>query len=370
MAVTLPSGEFAYTLHETLGVGSAGKVKRGVHKLTGDEVAVKVVDVPAAQLAAALRESDIHAKIDHPNVVNCRGRHMQDDGKLLLVLELVNGGELFEYLVKNGRQSEGRARSLFRQLISAVHHCHERNVCHRDIKPENLLLAESGERLMVADFGYAQWMHSISDGSRGWVETSCGSPHYAAPEVIGGQRYIGKQADVWSCGVVLFALITGGLPFDDENIQTLLRQVVRGRYNIPSSVPMDVAGLIQKMLVVDPAQRITTQQILQHPWVAAGAPAPPAAAAVRTVGRFQLQRLPSHEEHPDATAEAMAVSPASRPHTPQVPAEQPMRESRSRSGSSCALETVAELGSCGSLNSLGSFVSCASFGAMAPPVAG
>ena len=164
---------------------------------------------------------------------------------------------------------------------------------------------------------------------------------------------------------MLFALITGGLPFDDENIQTLLRQVVRGRYNIPSSVPMDVAGLIQKMLVVDPAQRITTQQILQHPWVAAGAPAPPAAAAVRTVGRFQLQRLPSHEEHPEATAESMAVSPASRPHTPQVPAEQP--SSRSRSGSSCALETVAELGSCGSR---GSFGSCASFGAMAPPVAG
>ena len=137
--------------------------------------------------------------------------------------------------------------------------------------------------MKVADFGYAQWMHSLSDGSSGWVETSCGSPHYASPEVIVGARYVGNQADVWSCGVVLFALLTGGLPFDDENIQKLLHKVKKGVYQIPSWVPEDARDLIWRMLTVDPAQRITTAQIQQHPWFVGCAPAVAPAPAVEAM---------------------------------------------------------------------------------------
>ncbi len=170
--------------------------------------------------------------------------------------------------------------------------------------------------MKVADFGYAQWMQHASDGTPGWVETSCGSPHYASPEVIIGDRYVGNQADVWSCGVVLFALMTGGLPFDDENIRELLHKVKRGVYQIPSWVPADARDLIWRMLTVDPAQRITTAQIQQHPWFVGAAPAPApsvepmVAEATRQVGRFSLT----------GGAAAVAVpAPESEPTAPSVP---------------------------------------------------
>ena len=297
-AMALGSGEFAFSLGETIGVGATGKVKLGVHKETGQRVAVKIVSSRLFQekpelMRKMMRECDIMSQVEHPHVVRYFGK-FEDRDNLYLVLELVTGGELFDYLLKTGRQSEDHARKLFRQLISAVHYCHERNVCHRDIKPENLLLDEANN-MKVADFGYAQWMHSISDGSRGWVETSCGSPHYASPEVIVGDRYVGNQADVWSCGVVLFALMTGGLPFDDENIQKLLHKVKRGVYQIPSWVPPQARDLIWRMLTVDPNQRITTAQIQQHPWFVG----PPAAEATRQVGRFSLSAVPVPPPEPE-----------------------------------------------------------------------
>lgn len=301
-SVTLADGSFAYALHETLGVGANAKVKVGVHKETGARVAVKIMKtggIPAAKLAAILRESDIQHSVEHPNVVRCLGKHTQGD-ELLLALELVTGGELFDHLIKTGKQSEDAARKLFRQLISAVHCCHSMNICHRDIKPENLLLDADGN-LKVADFGYAQWMHCISDGSAGWVETSCGSPHYASPEVIRGDRYVGKHADVWSCGVVLFALLTGGLPFDHEDTQRLLRKVVSGQYRIPDWVPADGADLIARMLTLDPERRITTAEIQQHRWFTNAA----AATEVRTIGRFSCQTA-----EPEPEVVAMAVAPS------------------------------------------------------------
>ena len=303
-AVTLSDGSFAYELGATLGVGANGKVKEGVHRETGERVAVKLMAMSGAtqaKVAAIMRESDIQNTVTHPSVVRCLGKHVDGD-TLLLALELVTGGELFDHLIKTGKQSEENARKLFGQLISAVHCCHSKNICHRDIKPENLLL-DAGGNLKVADFGYAQWMHCISDGSHGWVETSCGSPHYASPEVIRGDRYVGKHADVWSCGVVLFALLTGGLPFDHDDTQRLLRKVVSGQYTIPDWVPADGADLITRMLTVDPERRITTAEIQQHRWVTAGAPVglPSVAtdpAEVRTIGRFSCQTA---EPEPAAT---------------------------------------------------------------------
>ena len=316
MAMQLENGEFAFSLHETIGVGATGKVKLGVHRETGERVAVKIVSSRLFQekpelLQKVLRECDIMSEVAHPHVVRFLGK-FETSSCLYLVLELVVGGELFDYLLKTGRQSEDQARRLFRQLISAVHYCHERNVCHRDIKPENLLLDE-GSNMKVADFGYAQWMHSASDGSSGWVETSCGSPHYASPEVIIGDRYVGNQADVWSCGVVLFALMTGGLPFDDENIQKLLHKVKRGVYQIPSWVPPEARDLIWRMLTVDPAQRITTAQIQQHPWFVGAPPDAQIAEATRQVGRFSLTggaaAVPQPEAEPQAVPLALPEEP-------------------------------------------------------------
>ena len=251
-------------------------------------MAVKIMDVDSEKLRRLERESVIQHSVVHPNVVQCLGRHLTDDGKMYVVMELVTGGELFQHLIKHGKMTDDTARKLFRQLISALSCCHGLNICHRDIKPENVMLDEEGN-LKLGDFGYAQWMHCISDQTPGWVETSCGSPHYAAPEVIRGGRYVGMQADVWSSGVVLFALLTGGLPFDHENTRQLLKKVCEGNYSIPHWVTPTAADLIRRMMTVDPTQRITVDEIEMHPWFLDGAVPQDAAPAVVQVGRFSCQ---------------------------------------------------------------------------------
>jgi len=292
------------------------------------------------------------------------------------VMELVSGGELFQYLIKNGKMNDDGARKLFRQLISALRCCHALNICHRDIKPENLMLDDDGN-LKLGDFGYAQFMRCISDKTHGWVETSCGSPHYASPEVIRGGRYIGKQADVWSSGVVLFALLTGGLPFDHENVRQLLAKVCEGRFNIPHWVTPAAADLIRRMLTLDPTQRITTDEIERHPWFLGGDEAHgagPSGAPVRQVGRFSCQAAQSEEkiEAPASTTNGVAAAtsppplasddqheaadmccePENRCDTPASRvvimghAGEPAAASAfvaSRSSSSCKLEAVMEL---------------------------
>ncbi|KAK2144398.1 hypothetical protein LSH36_761g01013 [Paralvinella palmiformis] len=182
-----------------------------------------------------------------------------------LVLEHVSGGELFDYLVKKGRLTPKEARRFFRQIISALDFCHSHSICHRDLKPENLLLDEKNN-IRVADFGMASLQ---VDGSM--LETSCGSPHYACPEVIRGEKYDGRKADVWSCGVILYALLVGALPFDDDNLRQLLEKVKRGVFHIPHFVPPDCQNLLRGMIETDPNKRLTLEQIHRHPWVVAGA---------------------------------------------------------------------------------------------------
>ena len=183
-----------------------------------------------------------------------------------MVIECVSAGELFDYIVKRGKLPEGEARHLFRQLICAVEYCHWHGVAHRDLKPENILLDEHGN-VKVADFGLSNCMR---DGL--FLYTSCGSPNYAAPEVISAQPYPGPEVDVWSCGVILYALLCGSLPFDDESIHTLFRKIKHGDYSIPGHVSDLSRDLIQRMLVVDPLQRISAEDIKLHPWVSADIP--------------------------------------------------------------------------------------------------
>ncbi|XP_063798882.1 serine/threonine-protein kinase BRSK1 isoform X6 [Pseudophryne corroboree] len=181
-----------------------------------------------------------------------------------LVLEHVSGGELFDYLVKKGRLTPKEARKFFRQIISALDFCHSYSICHRDLKPENLLLDEKNN-IRIADFGMA----SLQVGDS-LLETSCGSPHYACPEVIKGEKYDGRRADVWSCGVILFALLVGALPFDDDNLRQLLEKVKRGVFHMPHFIPPDCQNLLRGMIEVEPEKRLSLEQIQKHSWYLGG----------------------------------------------------------------------------------------------------
>lgn len=184
-----------------------------------------------------------------------------DPHRSYLVLEYVAGGELFDYLVSKGRLRTAEARSYFRQIIFGLQYCHGFNICHRDLKPENLLLDATKKIVKVADFGMAALQPSEK-----MLETSCGSPHYASPEIVSGKSYKGTASDIWSCGIILFALLCGRLPFDDANIQNLLAKVRLGRFDMPDHLEPLAKNLISKMLVVDPEQRIKMQDIVRHPW--------------------------------------------------------------------------------------------------------
>lgn len=204
-APEMPQSEIGdYILSHTLGEGTTGKVKLAYHKETGQQVAIKIIPKisfdqrPDLQLKVQ-REIAIMRLVDHPNILKLidvleSGRH------LYIILEYAEQGELFDYLVSNRFLAEDVAIEFFRQIVIALEYLHKRGICHRDLKPENILL-DSCARIKIADFGFARWVKSSL------TETSCGSPHYAAPEIIRGQPYDGKIADIWSLGVILYALL-------------------------------------------------------------------------------------------------------------------------------------------------------------------
>uniref|UniRef100_A0A8C1JSL3 Si:dkey-16p21.7 n=1 Tax=Cyprinus carpio TaxID=7962 RepID=A0A8C1JSL3_CYPCA len=209
------------------------------------------------------REIAILKLIEHPHVLKLYDVY-ENNKYLYLVLEHVSGGELFDYLVKKGRLTPKEARKFFRQIISALDFCHSHSICHRDLKPENLLLDEKNN-IRIADFGMA----SLQVGDS-LLETSCGSPHYACPEVIRGEKYDGRRADVWSCGVILFALLVGALPFDHDNLRQLLEKVKSGVFHMPHFIPPDCQALLRGMIEVNPEKRLTLEEIQKHPWYQGG----------------------------------------------------------------------------------------------------
>ncbi|XP_042186684.1 serine/threonine-protein kinase BRSK2-like isoform X3 [Oncorhynchus tshawytscha] len=233
------------------------------------------------------REIAILKLIEHPHVLKLHDVY-ENKKYLYLVLEHVSGGELFDYLVKKGRLTPKEARKFFRQIISALDFCHSHSICHRDLKPENLLLDEKNN-IRIADFGMA----SLQVGDS-LLETSCGSPHYACPEVIRGEKYDGRKADVWSCGVILFALLVGALPFDDDNLRNLLEKVKLGVFHMPHFIPPDCQNLLRGMIEVDAAKRLTLEQIQKHNWYIAGKNEPepeqpvPRKVAIRTLSTEEI----------------------------------------------------------------------------------
>ena len=184
-----------------------------------------------------------------------------------MIMEFVSGGELFEYIVSKGRLHESEARKFFQQIISGVDYCHRHMIVHRDLKPENLLL-DHNMHVKIADFGLSNMM---MDGE--FLRTSCGSPNYAAPEVISGKLYAGPEVDIWSCGVILYALLCGTLPFDDEHVPTLFRKIKSGIFPIPEYLNKPVVSLLCQMLQVDPLKRATVEEIKKHEWFQKDLPA-------------------------------------------------------------------------------------------------
>eukprot|EP00759_Apiculatamorpha_spiralis_P022062 PhF_6_TR26415/c0_g1_i1/m.38192/K07198/PRKAA, AMPK; 5'-AMP-activated protein kinase, catalytic alpha subunit len=258
-----------YEFVDTLGRGSFGKVMLAKHSITGELVAIKMVprsEIVAEKMGQKLRrEVNVQRMFCHPHIIRLF-EVIHTSQHMFLVMEYASGGELFECISHQGRLHEATARRLFQQLVCAVEYCHDRGVAHRDLKPENILLHNTD--LKIADFGLS---NNMRDGE--FLRTSCGSPNYAAPEVIGGGLYSGAEADIWSCGVILFAMLVGRLPFDEDSLAVLFRRIKEGKYTIPSTVPAPAADLISRILVVDVMERYKLSQIKAHPWFQEGLPA-------------------------------------------------------------------------------------------------
>lgn len=252
-----------YILGETLGSGTFGKVKVGIHQLTGHKVAIKVMNrqkIKSLDVVGKIRREIQNLKLfRHPHIIKLY-QVISTPSDIFMVMEYVGGGELFEYIVKHGKLKEHEARRFFQQIISGVDYCHRHMIVHRDLKPENLLL-DKQLNVKIADFGLSNMM---MDGE--FLKTSCGSPNYAAPEVISGKLYAGPEVDIWSCGVILYALLCGTLPFDDEHVPSLFRKIKSGHYYTPEHVGSSVSNLISKMLIVDPIQRASIKDIREHEW--------------------------------------------------------------------------------------------------------
>ncbi|KAG8449280.1 hypothetical protein GDO86_016084 [Hymenochirus boettgeri] len=255
-----------YRLLKTIGKGNFAKVKLARHILTGREVAIKIIDktqLNPTSLQKLFREVRIMKILNHPNIVKLF-EVIETEKTLYLVMEYASGGEVFDYLVAHGRMKEKEARAKFRQIVSAVQYCHQKHIVHRDLKAENLLL-DADMNIKIADFGFS---NAFTVGNK--LDTFCGSPPYAAPELFQGKKYDGPEVDVWSLGVILYTLVSGSLPFDGQNLKELRERVLRGKYRIPFYMSTDCENLLKRFLVLNPSKRGTLEQIMKDRWINAG----------------------------------------------------------------------------------------------------
>uniref|UniRef100_A0A8C2LRV7 Serine/threonine-protein kinase MARK2 n=1 Tax=Cricetulus griseus TaxID=10029 RepID=A0A8C2LRV7_CRIGR len=255
-----------YRLLKTIGKGNFAKVKLARHILTGKEVAVKIIDktqLNSSSLQKLFREVRIMKVLSHPNIVKLF-EVIETEKTLYLVMEYASGGEVFDYLVAHGRMKEKEARAKFRQIVSAVQYCHQKFIVHRDLKAENLLL-DADMNIKIADFGFS---NEFTFGNK--LDTFCGSPPYAAPELFQGKKYDGPEVDVWSLGVILYTLVSGSLPFDGQNLKELRERVLRGKYRIPFYMSTDCENLLKKFLILNPSKRGTLEQIMKDRWMNVG----------------------------------------------------------------------------------------------------
>ncbi|XP_010275896.1 PREDICTED: CBL-interacting serine/threonine-protein kinase 23-like isoform X3 [Nelumbo nucifera] len=259
-----------YELGRTLGEGTFAKVKFAHNVDTGENFAIKILDkekvLKHKMIGQIKREISTMKLIRHPNVTRMY-EVMASKTKIYIVLEFVNGGELFDKIASHGRLKEDEARKYFQQLINAVDYCHSRGVFHRDLKPENLLLDANGV-LKVSDFGLSAVSQQVRED--GLLHTTCGTPNYVAPEVINNKGYDGAKADLWSCGVILFVLMAGYLPFEDSNLMQLYKKIFKADFNCPSWFSTSAKKLIKRILDPNPETRISISEVIGNEWFKKG----------------------------------------------------------------------------------------------------
>ncbi|XP_072765256.1 maternal embryonic leucine zipper kinase isoform X2 [Anoplolepis gracilipes] len=253
-----------YELEKTIGSGGFAKVKLATHVATGEKVAIKIMekttlgeDLPRVKLEVEALKTLLHKHICKLYQV------IETESHYFMVLEYCSGGELFDHIVEKNKLSETESRRFFCQIVSAVVYMHNLGYAHRDLKPENVLL-DKEENLKLIDFGLCA---KPKMGMQAHLYTSCGSPTYAAPELIMGKKYLGSEVDIWSMGVLLYALLCGFLPFDDNNLENLYKKILSGKYEEPYWLSDDSKALIRSMLQIDPVKRITILELCHHPWV-------------------------------------------------------------------------------------------------------
>lgn len=255
-----------YDLGKTIGNGKFGKVKIGTHVLTGEKVAIKIVKknrIDKDGVPLVYREINIMKLLkllDHPNIIKLY-EIVELENVVFMIMEYAAGGEILDYLITHGKLPEREAKRFFAQVVSAMQYCHKLHVIHRDLKAENLLL-DANCNIKIIDFGLS---NAYVPGEL--MKTFCGSPTYAAPELIHRKNYVGPPVDVWSMGVLLYVLVCGKLPFEGADLRSLLLKSVNAEYTIPGHVSFECSELIRCMLVVDPEERATLEEICRHPWL-------------------------------------------------------------------------------------------------------
>jgi|UniRef100_A0A7S4G104 serine/threonine protein kinase len=259
-----------YELGKTIGKGAFSKVKLATDTETGETYAVKIIDTAMLQKAhmeeQLKREIAIMKHLKHEHIIQMK-EVLQTSKQIYIILELVSGGELFDKIVDAKKFDENTARKYFQQLVLGIYYCHQQSIAHRDLKPENLLLDGEG-RLKISDFGLSNLQRTGDKATL--LQTVCGTPNYVAPEVLKEHGYNGFIADIWSCGVILFVMLAGYLPFDDPNMNALFRKIEKGDYRMAKHFSPGASNLISKILVVNPQSRYTLDQIIADPWFRVG----------------------------------------------------------------------------------------------------
>ncbi|TMW94774.1 hypothetical protein EJD97_009807 [Solanum chilense] len=255
-----------YEVGKTLGEGNFGKVKYARHVETGQSFAIKILEksriLDLKSTDQIKREIGTLKLLKHPNVVRLY-EVLASKSKIFMVLEYVNGGELFDRIVSKGKLSEAQGRKLFQQLVDGVSYCHDKGVFHRDLKLENVLIDLRGN-IKITDFGLSALPQHFRDD--GLLHTTCGSPNYVAPEILSNRGYDGAASDTWSCGVILYVILTGYLPFDDRNLAVLYQKILKGEVHIPKWLSAGAKNLIKRILDPNPHTRITMAQIKEDAW--------------------------------------------------------------------------------------------------------
>jgi len=258
-----------YEVKKELGRGAFSVVKLGVNKKTKEKVAIKVIDrsnVGKDYEKNLLMEMEILQRVHHPNIIQLH-EMIEEDNKIYFAMELVTGGELFDRIVEKGSYTEEDAKVLVRKIVSAIEYLHDMNIAHRDLKPENLLVKSIADdtEVKIADFGLSK----IIDEQK-MMQTACGTPGYVAPEVLNAEGY-DKEVDMWSIGVITYILLCGFPPFYAETVPEVFEQILKAEYDYPEEYWGEISAegkdFINHLLVVDPKDRLTAKQALEHKWL-------------------------------------------------------------------------------------------------------